>query len=497
MLFTTNSLTWSAQGGLQRDGRFIYAYDAEDQLVSVTSSVLSNGAIRVVNAYDYRHRRIAKMVYTMRDDSPPASPLAPPSPIAHRTWYLKERHDFVYDDWNLIHETVTTVNANSMTNVSEIEYFWGPDLSNTLQGAGGVGGLLAVSQNGQFYFPVYDNLGNIVKYLGENGNIVAFCTYDDFGRTLTATGPLASSFAFLFSTKYLDSETDLYYYGYRFYSPSLHSWLNRDPIAEKGGANVYGILNNNVLCFFDYLGENFGYLGPNSGSTGEISLVSNDVTNGKDAWFAVFGDEAFNVRRRIGYHLCTCDKKKLSSTYDYYSELTSGRYYYFGNGKAEDRLYYAEVISLNAPDADGSIDVEIQLLPKDIRPPILKPLGTRIQENKVAELKSNQQSLNVNNIKLEGFGTENSRFGDATSTRRLVNYDLSGLDWRPPRNYASIRFTMVVEGCDNDGGSPLILVDKPTLKGNWHLKEQGWVRLWGPGGFPRMGTPMPMLEDCK
>ena len=40
LLFTTNSLTWSAQGGLQRDGRFIYAFDAEDQLVSVTSAAL-------------------------------------------------------------------------------------------------------------------------------------------------------------------------------------------------------------------------------------------------------------------------------------------------------------------------------------------------------------------------------------------------------------------------------------------------------------------------
>ena len=50
----TNKLTWSAQGGLQRDGRFIYAFDAEDQLVSVTSAALTNGAIRVVNAYDYR-----------------------------------------------------------------------------------------------------------------------------------------------------------------------------------------------------------------------------------------------------------------------------------------------------------------------------------------------------------------------------------------------------------------------------------------------------------
>ena len=120
---------------------------------------------------------------------PNSASLVPPLPIAHRTWYLKERHDFVYDDWNLIHETVTTVNANSMTNVSEIEYF-----SNTLQDAGGVGGLLAVSMNGAFYFPVYDNLGNIAKYLGENGNIIASYIYDDFGRLIERTGPMAHAY---------------------------------------------------------------------------------------------------------------------------------------------------------------------------------------------------------------------------------------------------------------------------------------------------------------
>ncbi|MGN0845501.1 MAG: RHS repeat-associated core domain-containing protein [Kiritimatiellia bacterium] len=39
-----------------------------------------------------------------------------------------------------------------------------------------------------------------------------------------------------FSTKYLDPETDLYYYGYRFYNPSLMRWLTRDPIGVYGGA---------------------------------------------------------------------------------------------------------------------------------------------------------------------------------------------------------------------------------------------------------------------
>ena len=72
-----------------------------------------------------------------------------------REWETCEERTFVYDDWNLIHETIYTIEGG-VTNMSEVQYFWGLDLSGTLQGAGGVGGLLAVSRDGQLYFPFYD-----------------------------------------------------------------------------------------------------------------------------------------------------------------------------------------------------------------------------------------------------------------------------------------------------------------------------------------------------
>ena len=39
-------------------------------------------------------------------------------------------------------------------------YIWGADLSGTLDGAGGVGGLRANEDGGACYFPLYDNNGN-------------------------------------------------------------------------------------------------------------------------------------------------------------------------------------------------------------------------------------------------------------------------------------------------------------------------------------------------
>ena len=132
--------------------------------------------------------------------------------------------------------------------------YWGPDLSGTEQGAGGVGGLLAVSLDGAFHLPCYDHNGNIVAYVSESGDLSAQYVYDPYGNLLAATGPLASQFAFGFSTKIHDREAGLISYQRRFYSPSLGRWLNRDPIEEDGGENLYAFCENNPISDYDLLG---------------------------------------------------------------------------------------------------------------------------------------------------------------------------------------------------------------------------------------------------
>ncbi len=251
------TFAYTPDGGLSSDGTWSYAYDAEDQLRSVTSRSLTNGAIRVRNSYDYRHRRTSKTVQRLNV----ATALPPSPPVELREWETLEMRTFVYDDWNLIHETVYSVDSG-VTNVTEIQYFWGLDLSGTIQGAGGVGGLLAVSRNGLLYFPAFDNNGNVTKYIDESGNVVAAYEYDDFGGTISQSGPLADFFRHRFSTKYYDPETGLYYYGYRFYSPDWRIWLNRDPIEEEGGLALYVYCKNNSI-----------YMGHMSGGSESLEIV--------------------------------------------------------------------------------------------------------------------------------------------------------------------------------------------------------------------------------
>lgn len=134
-------------------------------------------------------------------------------------------------------------------------YLWGQDLSGSLDGGGGVGGLLAVAEaDGASYFPLYDANGNVSEYIDAAGAVAAHYLYGPFGEQLVAAGPLAESFAFRFSTKRRDGETGLLYYGMRYYEPRLGRWLSPDPAEEAGGLNLYGFLGNDGVNRWDLLG---------------------------------------------------------------------------------------------------------------------------------------------------------------------------------------------------------------------------------------------------
>ncbi|MFT5240366.1 MAG: RHS repeat-associated protein, partial [Kiritimatiellia bacterium] len=84
-----------------------------------------------------------------------------------------------------------------------------------------------------------------------NGTPVATREYTPFGQTLSQTGP---QFTHWFSTKPQDPESTHYAYTFRCYNPTSGRWLSRDPIAEKGGMNIYAMSVNATINKFDPLG---------------------------------------------------------------------------------------------------------------------------------------------------------------------------------------------------------------------------------------------------
>jgi RHS repeat-associated protein len=59
-----------------------------------------------------------------------------------------------------------------------------------------------------------------------------------------------------FSTKYMDDESELSYYGYRYYNIATGRWSSRDPLEEAAASarNLYGFNQNDPVDFWDLLG---------------------------------------------------------------------------------------------------------------------------------------------------------------------------------------------------------------------------------------------------
>ncbi len=131
------------------------------------------------------------------------------------TWYID-------DGWNLI--------AEYQSGTLQRTHVWGTDLSGTAQGAGGVGGLLCSSISGAKYYPFYDGNGNNCQYLNASGGMIATFEYGPFGA-LNASSGSPALFNFRFSTKFLDPETDNYYYGYSIIHANLHFITFVDSVA--------------------------------------------------------------------------------------------------------------------------------------------------------------------------------------------------------------------------------------------------------------------------
>ena len=215
------------------DDRHRYTWNGENRLVRVESK---DGATRVEYAYDYQGRRVTR-VETRNAGTE--------DEVTRATAYL-------YDGWNVLAELTSQETADQSLRATY--YTWGRDLSGSLQGAGGVGGLLAMSEDGEHRYPTYDANGNVGQLLDARGEVMAGYLYDPYGNVMEMRGEEAMENPWRFSTKPADEVTGWSYYGFRWYDPRKGRWPNRDPIEEVGGTNLYGFVENQAVNTYDILG---------------------------------------------------------------------------------------------------------------------------------------------------------------------------------------------------------------------------------------------------
>jgi len=193
--------------------------------------------------YDYLGRRVQKRSENL-------------SAIPNTDVYRR----YLYDGDNLVAEFDAT--ATTCGNLVR-SYTWGLDLAGSLAATGGVGALIQITDHNPggsaaSYFPTFDGNGNVASLLNAaDGTVAAAYEYSPFGELLRCAGSYAMSNPFRFSTKFTDDESGLVYYGARYYSPGLGRFINRDPIEEGGGLNLYGFCGNDGVNGFDVLGNSW------------------------------------------------------------------------------------------------------------------------------------------------------------------------------------------------------------------------------------------------
>ena len=203
-----------------------------------------------------------------------------------------EVEGYLWDGWKLI--MIAKLNSNGTFHSRKWSCVWRPDVGSSLYArtdwmrAGGVGGVAwlqtgAVQSysygtgSGEVHVPLADHMGNVRHYYQfkasgskVTGQLVASYEYDAFGREVRAWGlntpatnqppglpasrPWADLLPFHYSSKLRDVDSGFNYYGYRFYDPGAGRWLNRDPIGEAGGVNLYGMVGNDAVNKWDLLG---------------------------------------------------------------------------------------------------------------------------------------------------------------------------------------------------------------------------------------------------
>jgi len=251
---------YDQNGNLRTNGTRTFEYDDENQLTRITEP----NAWKSEFTYDGKMKMRISRDYTWQGSA----------------WVQTNEVRRVYDGMLVIQE-------RDSFNLPRLTYTRGKDLSGSLAGAGGIGGFLALTENSPLAFLTSyfhsDGNGNVTCLLDANQNISARYLYDPYGISLSVTGPKAVMNKYRFSSKEGDGLSGMVYYGYRWYVPDLQRWLNRDPIAALGGINLYRIVANNPVRYFDHHG-----LEP-------ITIEDNILRNDPNSCTIICKDEQYEV----------------------------------------------------------------------------------------------------------------------------------------------------------------------------------------------------------
>ena len=189
-----------------------YTYDALNRLLAVEG----RGG-KSLFTYDAYHRCVSKTTVTATS---------------------QETLFFLYDNQNEIGA------VNSSGNIVELRI-----LAPRAPAEASMG--IAFELYGKIYAPIYDLFGNVSQLIPlDSSSPIDFFKYNAFGEET----PSPSKNPWRFSSKRYDKESQLYFFGRRFYHPFLRRWLTPDPAGFIDGPNLYAYVHNNPYAYIDLQG---------------------------------------------------------------------------------------------------------------------------------------------------------------------------------------------------------------------------------------------------
>ncbi|WP_223569431.1 RHS repeat-associated core domain-containing protein [Pseudomonas sp. BF-R-26] len=124
-----------------------------------------------------------------------------------------------------------------------------------------------------YRYALSDQVGSCSLELDEGGGLISEEVFYSYGCTAWWAGSdkiKASDKTMRYSGKELDA-TGLYYFGMRYYVAWWHRWLSPDPAGAIDGSNLYRMVRNNSVTFFD--GEGLSPTNVNGGSKGDYAAL--------------------------------------------------------------------------------------------------------------------------------------------------------------------------------------------------------------------------------